>query len=103
VAINQPVPLSAPRPAVRLVQGDVNAAALPIPSDIETGVHQDAVDPGRRSRLTAKSVAMRDGAEISLLHQIIDILAADEARRDAAQLAVGVDIRIGERFRHVIS
>ena len=103
VPIDDPMPLPAAWPAVRLVQGDVNAASLAISSNIETGVHQDAVDPRGRCRLAAELTAVRKRTEIGLLHEIVDIIAANESRGDAAQLTVRLDIRVSDRLRHVIS
>lgn len=78
------MPLPASWSAVRLIEGDVKAASLPIASNIKTGVHQDAVDPRGRRRLPTESAAVRERTEIGLLHEIVDIISANESRRDAS-------------------
>jgi len=56
-----------------------------------------------RGRLTAESAAMRERPQIGFLHEVIDILAPDESCCHTAQLAVGVDVGLGERVCHVVS
>jgi hypothetical protein len=103
VAIDQPVPLTLARPAVHVVEGDLDAAALTVAADVQAGIHQDAVNPGRRGCLAAESVAMRERPQIGLLHEVIHVLAADESCRHTAELPVGMEVGVAKRVCHVIS